>query len=426
PRTRGARTGDRGGFPPRHCGTARTGSNRPLRMHLAYLHYLYGDDTALNHVREFVQATRALGHRVDVYAMNLASGAEDCVRAPMAARLRQWLKRRASRFLHEPKEVLWNPLYLKKELKLLRGAPPDVLLVRDHLLTASCVPLARHLRVPLVLEVNSPAKESRLYLDEYSHLPWIPERLEGWKLRRATVVTVVSSALKTYLAERYGLTPDKIVVVLNGANPDLFHPGAPADLEVGKHGDRSPVVGFVGSFQKWHGTTLLARMLTEVAAARPAVRFLLVGDGPEAASVRQAAATLGDRVCFTGSVPHGRIPGLVASMDIGVLADSAFYNCPLKVVEWMAAGKAVVAPRYGPLEDLITDGVHGILFPPRDAAAFRRAVLQLVDNARLRQTLATAAAARACASLSWVHNARRVLSACEVALRQRSGLARAA
>ena len=121
-------------------------------------------------------------------------------RAPgRALRARGFLKRVLGRYLHEPKELLWNPFYVRKERRLLSRAPPDVLLVRDHLMTSSCLRVARSLSLPLVLEMNAPAVESRLYLDEYWHLPFVPEYLEGRKLREADTVTVVSSALRDHL-----------------------------------------------------------------------------------------------------------------------------------------------------------------------------------------------------------------------------------
>src|SRR5436853_5971427 len=101
-------------------------------------------------------------------------------------------------------------------------------------------------------------------------------------------------------------------------------------------------------------------MALRVAALRPRVRFLLVGDGPGAGMARDRLAPLGDRVVVTGSVPHAEVPGLVAAFDIGVLPESSFYACPLKVIEWMAAGKAVVAPCRGPLREVLADGEEGV------------------------------------------------------------------
>jgi glycosyltransferase involved in cell wall biosynthesis len=383
-------------------------------MHLAYLHYLHGPDMALNHVRQFADAARALGHTVDVHAMNLAPAETAAAGRPRALRWRDAVKRRAGRYLHEPKELLWNARYVGRELALLRRTRPDVLLVRDHQLTSSCLAVARRLHLPLVLEVNAPAEESRLYFDQYFHVPWLPEYLEGWKLQRADAITVVSSSLKAFLVERHAIAADKIAVVPNGADVECFTP-LPAASAAGDTGcrRRPPVLGFVGSFQKWHGTDLLVRLMTTVAAARPAARFLLVGDGPEIEKLRQAAAGLGERATFTGMVPHERIPALVAGMDIGVLPAADFYRCPLKVIEWMAAGRAVIAPAYAPLRDLIDDGVHGLLFPPHDADTLTRCALRAIDDPALRARLGDAAATRVRASLTWTHNAERVLAACQ-------------
>ncbi len=385
-------------------------------VHVAYLHYLYGRDTALNHVRQFAEAARSFGHRVDVHAMNLAppppaaGGGEIGV----AGRLRQAVKRRFGRYLHDPKELLWNPRYVRKELALLGAEPPDVLLVRNHDLGVSCVPVARRLGLPLVLEVNAPAEEARRYYDEYCHMGWLQEWCSRFKLRRVDAVVVVSQALADYLVERYQVDPERITVAPNGADLERFRPDTPAEMTADPD---APRVGFVASFQQFHGLDLLAGMVEAVAAARPEVCFLFVGggDGAEAFSRR---LDLGERVTFTGRVPHGRVPGLVASFDVGVIADAAPYQCPLKLIEWMAAGKAIAAPRHGPIEDLVADGVHALLFEPRDQDRLVARVLELIDDPARRRELGSAAARRAHESLSWEDNAQRVLAACEQARRR--------
>lgn len=389
-------------------------------MRLAYLHYLVEGDTGRHHVRQFAEGARRLGHEVEVCPMNLAAADGPGGGSAGGGATRALLKRHLGRFLHEPKEILWNPLYVRAETALLRRLRPDVLLVRDHALTASPVVTARRLGLPLVLEVNAPPEEGRLYLDEYLHLPFVARWIDAYKLRRADGVAVVSSTLKRLLVESYGLREELVVVAPNGADVERFRPDLPPDPVLPRGPDRDAVIGFVGSFRRWHGTDLLARTIVEVGSIRPRVRFLLVGDGPEAGPVREAVRGLGDRVVMTGRVDHARIPALTAAFDIGLLPETLFYGSPLKVVEWMAAGRAVVAPGYPALSDLVEDGVHALLFPPGDAGALARAVLRLVDDAALRTRLGQAAAERARAHLTWTDNARRVLGACEGALRRRA------
>ena len=384
-------------------------------MRIAYLHYLVDDDTSRHHVRQFAAAAASLGHIIDVRGMNLAPEGNAGGDGDATARLRSALKQRFGRYLHEPKELLWNARYVGRETDLLRELRPDVLLVRDHLLTASCVPVARRLALPLVLELNSPADEGRLYLGEYLHFPRVARAIERYKLRRADAITAVSSTLKRLLVDTYGLPEGRITVVPNGADLERFHPGVRPDSGVRFPAGVAPIVGFVGSFRRWHGTDLMTRMAREVGAARPDVGFLFVGDGPEAAAVQEAIRPFGARAVMTGRVPHARVPGLTAAFDIGVLPETLFYASPLKVIEWMAAGRSVVAPGYPALDDIVENGKEALLFPPGDADALVRAVLRLIDDGALRARLAAAAAERAAKSLSWVENARRVLRACETA-----------
>ena len=389
-------------------------------MRIAYLHYLCAQDTARHHVTQFTAAAAELGAEVVVAAMNPVAG-EEAVGADLSLRrrARSAVKERCSRYLHEPKELVWNARYVARELKVLARLRPDVLLVRDHTPTASCVVVAHRLGLPLVIEFNSPADEAHLYLDEYWHVPVVGSWLEGLKLRHADAVTVVSTALRDHLIARHGVDAGKFAVVPNGGDTARFHPDVAPDAALPR-GD-SPVIGFVGSFSRWHGTELLADMILAVGRARPKARFLLVGDGAERIGVTTAIASLGDRVLWTGSVPHERVPGLVAAMDVGVVPDAGFYMSPLKALEWMAAARALVAPDTGPLREIAEDGVHALLFRQRSRDDLVAAVLRLIDEPGVRRRLGDAAAARVRAELTWTDNARKVLAACERASALRRG-----
>ena len=386
-------------------------------MKIAYLHYLFGRQAGRHHVRQFAQAVRRLGHQLEEYAMHpeAADPAGTSSGVRRSGRGRRVLKRLLGRYLHEPKELLMTIPYTARELALLRRDRPDVVLVRTSLLNASAVLAARRLDLPLVIEVNAPPEEPRLYYHQYWHLPWLPERVEYWKMRRADGLVVVSSWIRSYLVERVGLPAHTITVAPNGADVEVFHPGLERDPDLPEAFATAPVVGFVGSFLPWHGSLVLGRMALSVASSEPDVRFLFVGEGPGLEELRRMVRPLGEQVLFTGWVPHERVPGLLATFDVAVMPGANPYSSPLKVIEWMAAGKAVVAPRTGPLEEVIRDGVEGRLFTPGDEEALAAEVRHLVRAAELRQSLGQAAGARVRDSLSWEHNARRVLEACEAA-----------
>ena len=390
-------------------------------MKVAYVNFVPPDGAAQRHVEEFSRAASDLGHTIEMYPMNrvAANHSIETTRKVGSGEVRKALRRPLGRYLHEPKELLLNLPFALRLHKSLKRSRPEVLLVRDHVLEASCPMVAQWLNLPMVIELNAPALESRLYFDQYAHLPLIPEWLERQKLQMADAVTVVSTALRDYLLERYPLSVEKILVNPNGADAELFSPTTPADPEVSATLASGPIVGFVGSFQKWHGSHLLAELIREVASADSEVQFLLVGDGPDLDGLIDSVSEFRSRIMATGRVERQRIPSLVSCIDIAVTADSTFWSSPLKVVEWMASATAIVAPDYGPLRDLLTDGLEGILFPPKDGPAMISAVRRLLEQPALRHRLGNSARARVVSSLTWKHNANRVMTVCKEAADRR-------
>jgi glycosyltransferase involved in cell wall biosynthesis len=84
------------------------------------------------------------------------------------------------------------------------------------------------------------------------------------------------------------------------------------------------------------------------------------------------------------------IPDVLASLDVAVCCSDR-EGSPLSVMEYMAAELPIVATRVGGVPDLIDDGVHGLLVPPRDAVALAGAIERLLDDEALRRRLATSA-----------------------------------
>jgi glycosyltransferase involved in cell wall biosynthesis len=130
-----------------------------------------------------------------------------------------------------------------------------------------------------------------------------------------------------------------------------------------------------------------------VSAHRPEVRFVVVGDGPERAPLERLADDLGVRAIFVGHRPNTQVPGLLAAMDVVVLS-SRFEGMPLAVLEWMAAGKAIVASRVGGIPSILADGKEALLVTPGDEAAFAAAIDRLLGDPLERHRLGAAAQRR--------------------------------
>lgn len=152
------------------------------------------------------------------------------------------------------------------------------------------------------------------------------------------------------------------------------------------------------------------------------LRLALVGDGARRGPSEALARELGiaDLVEFTGWVPNEQVIERLGRADIGVapyLAIEPFYFDPAKIIEYMAAGLAVLASDQGRIPDMVEDGVSGLLLPPGDEAALTAALLRTANDEALRERLGEAARQRAETLYSWPEISKQVLALCAEAAR---------
>jgi glycosyltransferase involved in cell wall biosynthesis len=147
-------------------------------------------------------------------------------------------------------------------------------------------------------------------------------------------------------------------------------------------------------------------------AAPAQARLLIVGDGPVRAELEQLAAglKLGERVRFTGVVHRDRVPGLVAAFDVALQPAVVAYASPLKLIEYLALGKAIVAPNQPNIAELLIDDGNALLFDADDAAGLESSLARLAHEPALRQRLgASARDTIARMQLTWMGNARKAV-----------------
>jgi glycosyltransferase involved in cell wall biosynthesis len=227
-------------------------------------------------------------------------------------------------------------------------------------------------------------------------------------LRGAAVVISVEPGMAR-LACELGVDPERVKVIPNGVDVDLFRPGdrAAARRELNLPGDCRILVsiGHLGR-RKGHFETIeaLRRLPGDVL-------LLLVGgdapDGRDARALTEVAAQLGvaDRVILAGRQPHERIPLYLAAADVSVLA-SWREGCPNVVLESLAAGRPVVATDVGSVSTMIGDGHHGRVVPPKDASSLATAIHELLDDSPSPEQVCRSPAVR-----SWDEVAAEVLRA---------------
>jgi glycosyltransferase involved in cell wall biosynthesis len=210
--------------------------------------------------------------------------------------------------------------------------------------------------------------------------------------RAATKIVAVSPADRMRMIELEGIPPDKVVFIPNGI-PDTVPGNRERVRRALRVGPAETVVGTVCGLRREKDLPTALRALGRVSAHRPEVRFVVVGDGPERAPLERLADDLGVRAIFVGHRPNTQVPGLLAAMDVVVLS-SRFEGMPLAVLEWMAAGKAIVASRVGGIPSILADGKEALLVTPGDEAAFAAAIDRLLGDPLERHRLGAAAQRR--------------------------------
>jgi len=377
-------------------------------MNILYHHRTKSRDGQAVHIRELQAALRARGHRVEEWA--LSRGEQGAMGSEGGAAGR--LASRAPRWVYEIGEHMYGPLVAGRLAAAGRAAGAELLYERHALGNTAGVRAARRLGVPLLLEVNSPLARERSEHETLVFRRWAA-RSERAVLQRADRVLCVTRVLADIVCAA-GVPRPRVCVVRNGV--DLARYPAPQPRRAS-----DVVIGFTGFFRPWHR---IEDLIDALAGGRlPAdARLLLVGDGPSRAALERRAAERGvaRRVRITGAVEHEAVPALVASMDVCVQPAATPWASPLKLPEYMAAGRAVVAPDQENLRETLTHGRDALLFEPARPEALVEAVARLCADQELRERLGREARATVeREKLTWDGVAERIEAIAQTCLAER-------
>lgn len=381
-------------------------------MKIIYHHRTLADGAEGIHIAEMVNAFRRLGHDVLVIGPGVEREGNNESRSDRFS----WVKRLFKGPLYEVVELAYNVVGYWSLRKAIKEFEPDFIYDRYITYNYSAVAAGRRFGIPVFLEVNAPlAFERDNEPDETLYLKKIAYAIEKKVCCDATTTIVVSTPLKEYLLS-IGVPEKQVYVLPNGVNTKTFFPRekSAALLQTLSLGSEDIVVGFVGILRPWHGIDLLLDAFEILCKEFNQCRLLLVGDGPVQGEIEKKAEETGleDKVIITGRVPHEEVADYVALFDVAVSPRATFYASPMKILEYMAQQKAVVAPDMANIRDLITDGVDGVLFAPGKVDALAAAMRALVLNDTLREQTGNQALLSVERKLNWINNARFVLNMC--------------
>jgi PEP-CTERM/exosortase A-associated glycosyltransferase len=275
--------------------------------------------------------------------------------------------------------------------ELARDFDADILHAHSPVLNAlPALRAGRKLGIPVVYELRALWEDAAVdhgTTTQDSVRYRLSRALESYALRRAGHVTTICEGLRREIAGR-GIQAEHITVIPNAVDAREFRFGdAPDPALRAKLGlSDATVIGFAGSFYGYEGLDLLLEAAALLVPRCPDLRILLIGGGPQEQALKAQAArlALGDRVVFTGRVPHGEVQRYYDLIDVLAYPRRRMrlteIVTPLKPLEAMAQGRMFVASDVGGHRELVREGETGFLFPADDAGALARTIERVLST----------------------------------------------
>ena len=269
---------------------------------------------------------------------------------------------------------------------------------------------SRRAGIPFIYEVRGLWEVTRGSIDPswYGSDRYRLDRdMETLVASNADRVVTITRALEMELIRR-GVDGEKIVVVPNGVDSDIFTPmdGEYESIENLPAAGECPIVGYIGSIVEYEGLDDLLEALYILKNRGVACRMVIVGDGRASEHLQSRAKELGisDFVVFTGRIPFEEVVSYYSAVDIAVYPRKAVKVCemvsPLKPLEAMAMGKAILASDVDAMREMFSDGETALLYTKGDIEDLARKLEILVTDSGLRSSLGAKAR-------EWVESERR-------------------
>jgi glycosyltransferase involved in cell wall biosynthesis len=374
---------------------------------ILYHHRIRSKDGQYVHMEELTRALKDLGHEVILVGPSAVEKEKFGYDAGLVALLKRIMPHLAYECL-EFGYSLWA--YLRLCYAVVRYGP-DCLYERYNLFLPAGVWLKRQFKLPMLLEVNAPILEERRKFSGISWV-WLARWSEEYVWRGADVALPVTNVLADYV-RRAGVPESRIQVIPNGV--DLARFGDLQDREAAKRKlglEGRLVLGFTGFMREWHGLERAIDLLAEDHQAAP-LHLLLIGDGPARKSLEQRAKALGveDRLIITGVIDRDQVAQYIRAFDVALQPAVVGYASPLKLMEYMALGCAIVAPDTPNIREILTHQHDALMFEPGNTGAFSEAIQKLCRDPELRRRISKNAVATIHEKgLTWENNAKLVVA----------------
>ncbi len=286
--------------------------------------------------------------------------------------------------------------------------------------------LSRTLGIPAIIECNGlPGMEAEMLrgVQKRKTIIWpIRSLISRFLFRTIDGVVAVTQGIKREIIQNYHIRSDKVFVIHNGANLDLFKP-IEQDLCKEKFdlNQENKYVCFIGNLAPWQGVEYLIKASPLIVKEDIKTRFLIVGDGVMAETLRRMVEDINmkDKFNFLGKVPYEQVPDLINASAICVAPFIRKRNeriglSPLKIYEYLACGKPVVASDIEGVGDFLRETRSGIAVEPENHDRLAKGIIGLLQNEDMSKEMGRNGRIIVTREHSWDSVAEKVIKVCKL------------
>ena len=344
-------------------------------MNILYHHRTTGTGAPGHHIWGMVKGFETLGHIVKMVAPpGVAETYEDGIGSQKKGRYK------VPQLLFEFFEIAYNVIAFFKIVSVLRRNKINFIYERYAIFNIAGVIASKIWKIPIIMEVSFTSKTD-VYPKRSKMLNFLAVVIDKYIFRNVTGSVVVSKVLKDNILNNFTNDSDKILVLPNAVDEKKFdRMKGPGNIKKELCWENKKIIGFVGGFYPWHGIDMLIDAAKIIVEEVKNARFMLIGDGPirEELELKSEREGVKEFISFLCSVSHEKLPAHIAAFDVGIVANSTSYSSPMKMFEYMAMAKPVIAPKIPPIEEVIENGVNGFLFEQGNTADLAEAIKKIL------------------------------------------------
>jgi len=385
-------------------------------MNILYSFRTRGVGAESVHISGIAHALEALGHHVDFESPTGNDPRKQAGTNPYSSGQKTSLLHRIAThlpgFLFEIAEISYNLHATRNIGRRLKQKKYDLIYERHAFFLTATSKIAQKSNIPYVVEVNELVGDERVRKQPL--LTPFAKWCDRQTFQRASRIVVVSPHLKRKIIQDHNIPPEKILIHPNAVEAELLEQEPdPTPFQTKFKFKEKFNVGFVGWFVQWHRLDLLLQAFSQLVRQQPelAPNLVLIGDGPLKEELLQQAQKLGiqEHLTFTGPIDHTDVPAMIRAMDIAIIPHSNEFRSPIKLFEYMAQARPVIAPATEPISSVTTHYQDALHFPPLDQNALTQQLLLLATDPQLREKLGNNAREKVETHHTWKHNALHLL-----------------